>query len=317
LIIAALLFWAAGYRQRRYVHIQNEVNLTNNNLKIDFQSDWLQFLKNELVELGYISQPNETSRDLCLKYLNLLRRLIAPLPREVLKANEFSCPQNLEEGLKSVEEKIINGIDLKPHLSRQITNINYNDGLLNDWGIYHLHLGTTIEANGFVTRTGPVLFARFDNEKAYFINVMPHGSWTKQEMVKVVHNNWPESIERYKMKGIYGVGHKVTDDEIKILRDRVNIAIEVEQGVVYAPIGGGSATSGTSIQVVMDCDNCTWMIRDAEKYVKENINDFATFIEKETGVKPTEFDFKLQIYRDKWIAYEKISKYAFLIYNLT
>lgn len=54
------------------------------------------------------------------------------------------------------------------------------------------------EPNGFVNRTGPVLFARFDEQNAYLINVWSHGNWTNQDMIRIIHNNWPESIEDLK-----------------------------------------------------------------------------------------------------------------------
>jgi hypothetical protein len=44
--------------------------------------------------------------------------------------------------------------------------------MLNDWGIHHLHLGTKISKNtGFVERTGPLLFVKFEKNVAYFIGV--------------------------------------------------------------------------------------------------------------------------------------------------
>ena len=64
------------------------------------------------------------------------------------------------------------------HLSRKIVDLDYDDDLLNDWDIYHLHLGTNLHIDGFVKRTGPMLFVRFNEQNAYFKNVMGHGSWT-------------------------------------------------------------------------------------------------------------------------------------------
>ncbi|WP_277679760.1 hypothetical protein [Gracilibacillus dipsosauri] len=182
-------------------------------VKVDFYGDWISRLRNQLIEMNY--QPAESSQDVCFQYFNLQRRLIPSKPRNVLFSQEFTCPKNLEPGLRLVKEKIEKGLDIKPHLSKLILDLNYHDDLLNDWEIHHLHLGTKMESNSdFIKRTGPVLFIRFDAQNAYFIDVMPHGSWAKQKMVTSLHNNWPNSIERFRMKGAHSVSPQLTDNHI-------------------------------------------------------------------------------------------------------
>ena len=58
--------------------------------------------------------------------------------------------------------KIRKGEDLT-HLSKRITDLDYNDALLNDCGIHHLHLGIDVDDSGFDTRIGPLLFVHFDS----------------------------------------------------------------------------------------------------------------------------------------------------------
>lgn len=42
-------------------------------------------------------------------------------------------------------------MNLQPHLSKKIVGLDYDDVLLNnDWDIYLLDLGTTVELDGFV-----------------------------------------------------------------------------------------------------------------------------------------------------------------------
>lgn len=67
--------------------------------------------------------------------------------------------------------------------------------MLNDWGIYHLHLGTTIQSDGFVEQDNDeLLFARITPTKFYLINVMKHGDWERKLIVEILHSNWPETI---------------------------------------------------------------------------------------------------------------------------
>ncbi|MGE7119634.1 hypothetical protein ACQKIC_05450 [Peribacillus sp. NPDC046944] len=238
-------------------------------LKIDFKRDWTSFLKRMLINAGY--KHEDLTTDVCFQYFNYARRLISPLPRKVLISKEFHCPEDLKEGLDLIIGKIKKGMDLKPHLSKGILNLNYHDDLLNDWGIHHLHLGVKIDKTGFSNRTGPVLFVRFDNKHAYIINVMKHGSWTNQEMIRIIHNNWPKSIERFQLNGVTAASPALTDEQYKKARQSHSIVlVEAEKGAVYGPLGMGYATSGHSIEVTRTCDFFAIRLREYEKYIKEN-----------------------------------------------
>ena len=108
-------------------------------------------------------------------------------------------------GLKLLVQKFENGEDVSPHLSKGATSPAEFDGLLYDWGIYHFHLGETIDnQTGRIKRTGPVLFAKIDDENVYCINIYCHGKnvqqpWTKQDLLKIIHNNWPQTIAKWKL----------------------------------------------------------------------------------------------------------------------
>ena len=85
--------------------------------------------------------------------------IVDTVPRKIIKADEFtSPPPELVDGFNILIDKIKEGIDITPHLSKKLTDLNYDDPLLNDWGIYHLHLGTEFDKRGFVNRTGPPLY---------------------------------------------------------------------------------------------------------------------------------------------------------------
>lgn len=239
-------------------------------LKIDFNRDWVAILKRLLIKHGYKTE--DFSQDLCFQYFNFARRLVSPVKRKVLISKEFDCPKELRSGLDLIVEKIENGVNLKPHLSKGILNLNYHDDLLNDWGIHHLHLGTKVDKSGFVNRTGPVLFVRFDKGYAYLINVLKHGSWAKQEMVRILHRNWPQSIESFRMQGVSVASPSLTDKQYRQLRNAHSIAfVQAERGAVYGPIGMGYSTSGHSIDVTRTCYSISQRLRDYENNVKNNI----------------------------------------------
>lgn len=265
-------------------------------MEIDLYRDWVAHLKNELAAFGYDITQMQSPEAVVHTFLNLTKRLVRPIPRTVLRAQSFSCPSDLATGLAEVERKISSGEDLSPHLSRLLRNPSFNDPLLNDWGIHHVHLGTTIDSDGFVVRTGPVLFARFDNTNAYLIDVLAHGSWSLQRLVKELHDNWPASIKHFCLNGVLGLATPVSDKDVATLRKgNVNTMVDLGGGVVYAPIGGGYSTSGLSTEVVIQSDRCARLLRQMQQAIIENIDAIAKDAKEKGAAFPDCPRFELQI----------------------
>ena len=175
------------------------------------------------------------------------RRLVSPYPRQILKSKDFACSPKYQGALDQIERIIQDGDDLTPYLSRKIKEeVDYNDPLLNDWGVHHLHLGTKVESDGFVNRTGPLLYCRFEEERAYFIATLPHGSWTTLKLIRTVHQNWPESLSQFRARGFEG--SPLNEDQIKELRRKsANYCLEVEPGISYRSIGGGTVVGKVTV----------------------------------------------------------------------
>lgn len=252
-------------------------------IKMDFYNDWISYLRQTLKEYGY--KPAADNQKVSFQYFNFMRRRINPIPRKILISKEFNCPENLKTGLEIIKEKIIQGEDLYHHLSTKIRNLNYNDSLLNDWGIYHLHLGEKLNKYGFIERNNPVLFVRFDEEYAYFITVMNHGNWTEQEMIRIIHRNWPKSIESFRASNIKNLAKPIENKDIESIRKKHgNTIIEPVPGVLYYPLGMGVVTSGLSIDVVRTSDYYLKLVKDFEESIKTNIS-FIKAAAKIEGVK--------------------------------
>lgn len=251
-------------------------------LKLDFSKDWTRYLKKQLENVGYKTGTKDT--DIHYQYFNLMNRLVGVKPRKVLVSKDFNIPEGYEDAIQAIRVKIEKGEDINSHLSTSLLDSNYNDGLLNDWGIYHLHLGTKLKKirnkgsrrkGVFVERTGPLLFMRFDKEKAYMINVMEHNNWAKKEVIKIIHENWPESIEKYLMKGVQVVSPQLNDEAHEALRKHgITSMVQLEEGVIYMPLGGGVASNGDSTAVVMTCLHYSNLIRGLELKVKNNYRNY-------------------------------------------
>ena len=245
-------------------------------LTIDFVGDATAILLARLVALGYQLPAVLSEQSVRMRYFNVQHRLIPRRPRSILRAAGFACPPEVQAGLTLLERKVAQGDDLRPHLSRGLLDAGYSDALLNDWGIYHFHLGTTLDQQGFIARTKPVLFARIEADTAYFIDVRLHGRnvpapWSSLELLRCLHANWPATIEPFRAQGVVGLAYAPgegppTDEQIAQLRNAgVNVLHELAPGAVYAPPGYGYATDGTSVRVVQENDRFVDGVRGLER----------------------------------------------------
>ncbi|MGO9570388.1 MAG: hypothetical protein ACLP5H_22885 [Desulfomonilaceae bacterium] len=247
--------------------IDNQVEIIT-----DFYSDWSAILRDELRAMGQDVSPREARERIPVKYFNLLKRRIPKTRRLVRVSREFTCPAAYQQGLNLLLRKARSGEDLTPHLSTRLLNADYNDALLNDWGIHHLHLGTVPDQRNpqFVARTDFLLFAQVTDDHFYAINVMGHGNWARQRLIGIIHNNWPQSIDSFRIEGILDFKDAVTDQGLRLLRDnQINTPVQTSDGTVYFGPGGGLALSGDSAQVVQRCKKAEWLLMFLERKVKK------------------------------------------------
>ena len=283
-------------------------------IDIDLPRDLGDIYRDRIVQLGYDAKGLNDPAEMVRTYLSVCRRLVSLQPRKVLKAKEFQCPSNHVQGLAKIESTIRSGGDLTPYLSERIKHRDFQDQLHLHWGIHHLHLGTKMQSNDFVKRTKYLLFCRFDDDHAYFIDMLPHGVWTRQDLLTILHKNWPDSIKDFSLHGVRG--DSLDDEQVKGLREKnVNYCIEMKDKTVYAPLGGGTTFSGANT-----CDDyeADYMLHWAEEMQKEIISDFEE-IEKGARERGILFadpaKFKLCLVGDTFCAIETYSGYKLLLGN--
>jgi len=230
-------------------------------VKINILGDYVQILRTRLVyKFGYPVWPVDSIEDdysLILAYFRLLRRLVSNVRRTVVKAKSFVCPPKYVDILAKIERKIRSGENINAYLSRKLIRIDYNDPLMNDWGIQHLHLGERVitegEHKGFIQGTPELLYVYFDKQSAYFVAILDHRSFSKQYLIQTMHDNWPHVLEPYRDPNIISVyPRNPTSEELhKLRKANLNFGIvTVRSGTTYVLIGGGVATSGDNIMDV-------------------------------------------------------------------
>lgn len=240
------------------------------------------------------------TRELLIIFRNWQERLIQPVPRQVhwsraLLANKFTRDERFSSALKQIAKTLELGGDVTPHLSRNIIH-GYQSGckdgrrrrdldlMLNDWGVHHLHLSAEVEADGFVRRSGPLLFVVVRNHDVYLVDIMDHGNWTSRHIFKVMAEEWPEANLAHEVKGASGLAREVSEADHAVLRrNYVNSAVEIGDKV-FMPVRG-LTSAGSSVAATMAVNRLMDEIEYWENYIKIN-PDFFPGIIREEGVEP-------------------------------
>lgn len=292
------------------------------NLSMNLCADYSNMIKAWMQKNGVKS--DKTGWDLWYDYFNLQKKTIRVRKRNVLFSKEFICPPKVQTGLNLLVNKFKDGENVTPHLSKQALNPSKFDELLYDWGIYHFHLGKANFNTDRIERTGPLLFARIDDNNVYCINIYSHGKnvsppWYKQEMIQIIHRNWPEIIEHWRLPDAVSANPKLTDQEYKQVRqNHLNTLIEVEEGVVYFSPGQGMSSSGHSSELVFLCDRIWNTLKKCELYIREHILTFILAIQSNTGMLSDgkELYFKLWHENDNFYVIDIASQTALLKVDL-
>lgn len=243
----------------------------------------LRALENELRRYALELMPDDPSgemaqlplADLRIVYLTWRGRRVSPRPRHVLNSRELesSVPTAHRAGFDLLVERIQRGDDLTPHLSKRVLTAYVpsaeakntkthqlwdRDQLISEWGIHHLHLGTD-GANGFVDRTGSLLFAYFTAEAAYLIGIFGHGDWALQAVAEICIRNWPEAgifrpIEAIALSQEYN-----DDDLLELRKGGVAVPLQID-GKVYSP--RFQTTAGTPLEATMGANRVHWRLEE-------------------------------------------------------
>lgn len=91
----------------------------------------------------------EKNSELLIKHLNMVNKLIERKKYAVnvsKKINEREYSNDIKKIIDVIKWKFENEYNLNSYLSTKIFSPNYYDVLLNDWGIYHLHLSNKSHA---------------------------------------------------------------------------------------------------------------------------------------------------------------------------
>jgi hypothetical protein len=246
--------------------------LALSNLKVDFMGDWAEFLRQKgMTSCGLKFDQSRTLEENTMRYLNAHRRIPIPTRRVVHESRELSVPQAYEQDYLALKTLMSSGGDLKPYLSRDILKklSHKNDGLLNAWGIQHLHF----RPEG----TGHILLCRITDTEVFVIQSLPHDHdvWVHTGTLQILHDNWPKEIAAGKIHGI--TGEVVPSGKRLALRNQnANFTTTMTDGTVYLAPGGGLMASGECCEDRTNCDKIFSELASWKKMVTSNAAAFRT-----------------------------------------
>lgn len=213
---------------------------------------------------------------LLLTYGNWRSRYVHAHPRTAHLSSKLQASAELIEykaAVDSIVAAINSGDDLTPHLSRGIKTAYVPEAerdkrlhrqgdldlLISDWGLHHLHLTTEMESDGFVKRTGDLLFAAFSDDGAYLIGIYPHGSWALKELIEILMREWPGNpVVMPSMSGVTLARPVSEKEHLELRKGGVATSVEVDGTVVMPALG--MTTAGTPVRVTLHTNQMAWAL---------------------------------------------------------
>ncbi len=206
---------------------------------MNFDADLRDIIESYFASEGIRYESSDELSRLAVHYSEMRIRRIPAVPRTVHFSNEIHSSlgelareTDSAKAAKTSEawgtvfylhQLFVEGESVIPHLSRRVENAATQDPLLWDWALHHLHLRRHPEDSGFVKRSDYLLFAIVTGTEAFFVDVRPHTDpekllWYRQDLMRIVHSNWPELIKPNVLHGV--TGDELTDQQRKVLREK-------------------------------------------------------------------------------------------------
>ena len=295
---------------------------------MDFLSDLGQAIVSEFNQQD-VSFPHHADTDhLASRYFEMRIRRIEPVPRIVRFSDEIyhslgdlvrspnPDPKHNARALEAwrtvfyLRHLFANGGTVIPHLSERVNNTEECDGLLWDYAMHHLHLSRNVGKNGFVERADWLLFAVVADQDTFFVDVRPHTDpkrlqWVRQDLLTIVHNNWPELTASRVLHGV--TGDIVTDTEKRELRRKnANLVHEIG-GHTIAPLGGGTTADGHSILCRILADKLLHELEQQQQLLDSHTDELHTTFVENGMKKDAQMEFRLVHKRDLNVSEDKVT----------
>lgn len=276
----------------------------------NFHADVRSHYIKRLLALGYAAPAESTDAwTTYLHYLNARRRRIEARPRQVVWSRDLQRRVLLGRHIKAIKRltrESHSGRDLMPYLSTSIAQVDSYDMLLNDWGLHHFHLGLIVRPDSLYNRTGDLLFVKVFRSQLLLVDILPHKfrSFASTHLVDVMHKNWPALIQQYRYDAT-SLHNDPSDHWRRKLRDAgVTLPVQVSDGAIYGPMGGGYVTAGANANDVQLANLLFNNLRIFADHYRSHAPELRDAILASCGVNLTSIHLELTITEEGFLVRE-------------
>lgn len=237
----------------------------------NIENSLYDIFRKELSDFGY-----NCNEKISYYYFLISKRLLKKKKRNIRIAKDFICPPENEKGLEIFKQKIRDGENLNPYLPKEIDKLDYQDGMLYAWNIYHFHLGERMEPNGrFIQRTGNILYAFIDETSSniYFLNVLPHGHWGDFNLIETISANWKHLLCKTKLNPNEKLEQLNISDKDRIFfrKKGINVLEQIDDAIVFPT--NGVVSTGDSFEVMQYVTKLNRDIHNIKKKITSEIGN--------------------------------------------
>lgn len=262
--------------------------------------DFLQDLREETIafldDFGVKYKTKDELIDLLVKLFTFYEKYITPQKRRVYYSRELTAktaelPGKIQAAISKMDIWVQDGIDINCFQSRGLYGSGSRDYQNALYGVVHLHLSADekdiepVKKGKFAKPSEYLLFALFQADSAYFLDVVHHPEalkqgrpivteWTSANILKIIESNWPELLEKYKLSisGLCdGNGNPIEMDDqaiASLTAHHITTIISGNQG--FYMMRPGISSSGDSTGAVLSAQREIKYARQCEIYYKEN-----------------------------------------------
>ena len=131
-------------------------------------------------------------------------------------------------------------------------------------------------------RDGPIIFAIFKSDRAYLIDVMDHGYWARERVIRLIIETWPTEGLVSELKGVIGPARYQTDEERGQSRAAgITTMVQVDDRV-FMP-GTGITTAGTSGAMTIGAARVLRKLKHFEEKIGANPEEIVNIIRGRGG----------------------------------
>jgi hypothetical protein len=139
-------------------------------------------------DFGY-TPPPQNLKHAFLNWVHYRARRIPCRPRQIVMSAAVQARLPTYPAIGRICDALRAGEDVSAWLSRKKVTRKCNpraDMMFNDWQITHFHLGRVFAKPNMIGGADDLLYAHVSSEFVTLLDVLPHGSWAAQDLLRIL-----------------------------------------------------------------------------------------------------------------------------------